>query len=252
MIHKKAVLASVPTLLLFLILMISVAFAQNSPKTSHLPLITRSTTNTPSTPSMPTPLPLQTGEATYYDGADGSGNCSFPPSPQDLMIGAMNTVDYAASAMCGAFVEVTGPKGNITIRIVDRCPGCSAGDIDLSPQAFEQIAELSHGRVPITWRIMSPVIRSPIRYHFKNGSNQWWTAVQIRNHSNPIASLEYLNSSGEFIALPRADYNFFIASNGLGGDPYTLRVTDWYGNTLLDQGVPLSVGGEVTGSGQFP
>ena len=29
------------------------------------------------------------GEATYYD-ADGSGNCSFPASPEDLMVAAMN------------------------------------------------------------------------------------------------------------------------------------------------------------------
>ena len=249
MLHKRAVLASVPTLLLFLLLMIGVAFAQNTPKTTHLPLITRATS---STPSIPTPLPLRTGEATYYDGANGTGNCSFPASPQDLMIGAMNHVDYAGSAICGAFVELTGPKGTITIRIVDQCPGCAAGDIDLSPEAFARIAELSQGRVPISWQIVSPAISSPIRYFFKEGSSQWWTAIQIRNHRNPIAKLEYQNASGQFIALPRADYNFFIAEHGLGPGPYTLRVTDWYGNTLLDHSLPLRVGAEVAGSAQFP
>ena len=67
------------------------------------------------------------------------------------MIGAMNHTDYADSAACGACVELTGPNATITIRIVDRCPECPAGDIDLSPEAFAAIAELSQGRVPITW-----------------------------------------------------------------------------------------------------
>ncbi|MEJ7731391.1 MAG: hypothetical protein WKG00_19515 [Polyangiaceae bacterium] len=38
--------------------------------------------------------PLRTGEATYYDFADGSGNCSFPATPEDLRVAAMNAVDY--------------------------------------------------------------------------------------------------------------------------------------------------------------
>src|SRR5688572_22311008 len=33
---------------------------------------------------------IHTGEATYYTEADGGGNCSFDPTPQDLMVGAMN------------------------------------------------------------------------------------------------------------------------------------------------------------------
>src|SRR5262249_35556891 len=64
--------------------------------------------------------PERTGEATYYDFADGSGNCSFDPSPNDLMIGAMNHVDYAGSAACGACVRLAGPNGGITIRVVDQ------------------------------------------------------------------------------------------------------------------------------------
>ena len=39
--------------------------------------------------------PEHQGEATYYDFADGSGNCSFPATPDDLDVGAMNDTDYA-------------------------------------------------------------------------------------------------------------------------------------------------------------
>jgi len=196
-----------------------------------------------------------TGEATYYNEADGGGNCSFDPTPQDLMVGAMNHTDYANSAICGAYVELTGPNGTITIRIVDQCPECPAGNIDLSPSAFEKIAELIQGRVPITWRIISPDISGPIRYRFKEGSSQWWTAVQIRNHRNPIAKLEFLDTSGQFVAMERQSYNYFIragTNQGLGPGPYTFRVTDSYGNMLTDSGIALNVGGEVTGGAQFP
>src|SRR4051794_6100948 len=195
-----------------------------------------------------------TGEATYYNEADGGGNCSFDPTPQDLMVGAMNHTDYANSAICGAYVELTGPDGTITIRIVDQCPECPAGNIDLSPSAFAQIAELIRGRVPITWRIVSPDISGPIRYRFKEGSSQWWTAVQIRNHRNPIAKLEFLDSSGQFKAVPRMSYNYFIQSDpsGMGPGPYTFRVTDSYGNVLTDSGITLKEAGEVAGAGQFP
>jgi expansin (peptidoglycan-binding protein) len=193
-----------------------------------------------------------TGEATYYNEADGTGNCSFDATPQDLMIGALNHVDYADSALCGAYVTVTGPKATITIRIVDQCPGCAAGDIDLSPSAFAQIADLSAGRVPITWHIVSPTLSGPIRYRFKEGSSQWWTAIQIRNHRNPIATLEYRNAAGQFELIPRQSYNYFVATSGMGPGPYTLRVTDIYGNKLTDTNVNLAVAQEVAGAAQFP
>lgn len=193
-----------------------------------------------------------TGEATYYNEADGGGNCSFDPTPQDLMVGAMNHTDYANSAICGAYVELAGPNGTIIIRIVDQCPECPAGNIDLSPSAFSKIAELSKGRVPITWRIVSPDISGPIRYQFKEGSSQWWTAVQIRNHRNPIATFEYLDKSGQFKVVPREDYNYFVESSGMGPGPYTFRVTDSYGNVLTDSGIVLNAAGEVAGAAQFP
>lgn len=195
--------------------------------------------------------PEHTGEGTYYD-ATGAGNCSFPASPEDLMVAAMNHADYANAALCGAYVAVVGPQGSVTVRIVDRCPECATGDIDFSKEAFVRIAPLVAGRVPIQWHIVSPTLHGPVVYRFKEGSNQWWTAVQIRNHRNPIAKLEYRDSSGEFMQIPRLDYNYFVAASGMGPGPYTLRATDMYGNVLVDEGIPHVEGGEVAGSAQFP
>lgn len=195
--------------------------------------------------------PTHTGEATYYDFADGSGNCSFDPSPGDLMVGAMNHTDYGASAACGACARIDGPNGTVTVRIVDRCPECPKGDIDLSPQAFEKLAELPKGRVAISWQYVPCSVSGPIRYRFKEGSNQWWTAVQLRNHRHAIAKLE-VKKGGAYVEVPRLDYNYFVDESGMGPGPYEFRVTDVYGATLVDTGIAHAEAQEVAGAAQFP
>jgi expansin len=196
---------------------------------------------------------VHSGEGTYYWEADGSGNCLFDPSPENLLVAAMNQADYNQAALCGAYAQVSGPKGTITVRIVDRCPECAPGDIDLSPQAFALIAEMAHGRVPISWQLVSPPLEGPISYRFKDGSNQWWTAVQVRHHRNPIVSLEYLDNQGVFQPVPRTMYNYFVQTEpGMGPGPYTFRVTDIFGRTLVDTAIPHVENGVVPGQAQFP
>jgi expansin (peptidoglycan-binding protein) len=200
----------------------------------------------------PAPVnPIHHGIATYYD-ATGNGACLFGPSPNDLMVAAMNAEEYGSASYCGAFIHITGPKGTVTVRIVDLCPECLAGHLDLSREAFARIADLPLGRVSITWQVVSPNLSGPIAYHFKDGSNPWWTAVQVRNHRNPIAKLEY-RSSGQWISMPRSSYNYFVQTDpGMGTGPYAFRVTDAYGNILVDSGIPHVEDGSVDGADQFP
>lgn len=189
------------------------------------------------------------GDGTYY-AADGSGNCSFDPTG-DLMVAAMNHADYAGSAVCGACVHIVGPSGEITVRIVDQCPECLPGDIDLSPQAFMAIADLGLGRVDITWTYVPCDVFGNLVYHFKEGSNQWWTAVQIRNSRYAIAKLE-VEKNGAFVGVPRLDYNYFVDESGMGPGPYAFRVTDVEGNVVTDTNVPFHEAGDEPSSGQFP
>lgn len=206
------------------------------------------------------PADLRTGRATYYD-ATGDGNCMFGPSPQDLMVAAISHEDYGnpdpaagpAAIYCGAYVEVTGELGSVIVRIVDKCPDaiCTSGHLDLSREAFARIAPLEKGLVPITWRVVSPELDRPLAYHIKPGSNQWWTAIQVRHHRNPIVSLAYRDAQGQWQPLLRQDYNYFVGFN-MGPGPYTLRVTDRYGHTLEDSGIPLIEDRETNGHAQFP
>ena len=189
------------------------------------------------------------GDGTYYS-ADGTGNCSFDASPNDLLVAAMNAPDYNNAAWCGACLEVTGPMGQVTVRVVDSCPGCAHGDLDLSPQAFQMIAPLSAGRVSIMWHEVACNVSGPIDYHFKDGSNPYWTAIQIRNHRWPIAKVEAM-VGGAYQSIARVDYNYFVDTNGLGNGPYQLRVTDTRGHVVEDTGVALGDNVTRTGTQQF-
>ncbi len=202
-------------------------------------------------PDQAPPFPLQNGQATYYD-ADGSGNCSFDPSPGDLMVAAMNQTDYQSSEACGACVEVIGPLATIVVRIVDRCPECGKGHIDLSQQAFAKIAPLPDGLVPISWRYVPCSVSGPVVYKFKEGSNQWWTAVQVRNSRYAIAALEAKPAGASYQTVPRENYNYFVAAGGLGPGPYTFRVTDVLGHVITDSNIAFAEGQQVPGTSQFP
>lgn len=245
--------AELMAMIFFVLLLASFLFSQltsahtipeGMPPRAYLPIIF-------SPANVPIPFgPTHSGEGTYYN-ADGSGNCLFPASPENLMVAAMNHTDYANAALCGAYVQINGPRGTVIVRIVDRCPECPAGDVDMSPQAFAQIADLPQGRVPITWQLVSYPVDGPIVYHFKEGSNQWWTAVQIRNHRHPITKLDYWNGS-QWVEAPRQPWNYFVEAAGMGPGPYTIRVTDNFGHTLIDSNIPHIEDGSVPGTAQFP
>ena len=196
---------------------------------------------------------IHSGIATYYTFASGAGACMFDSTPNDLMVGAMNSIDYANSGICGSCVSVTGPAGNsIFIRIVDLCPECPEGAIDLSPLAFSQLADTTLGRIAIHWHLVDCGMTGPIIYHFKDGSNQWWTAVQVRNHRYPILSLEYLGTDHTYKTVNRTSYNYFVEASGMGPGPYTFRVTDIYGHVLVDSSIVHVENGDVLGRTQFP
>lgn len=191
----------------------------------------------------------QDGLITFYD-ADGSGNCSFDPSA-DLDVAAMDIGQYENSAVCGACVQVEGPKGTLTVRIVDSCPDCSEkGHLDLSQQAFAKLADPAEGRVSVRWRMVPCDVQGPVRYHFKDGSSQYWTAIQVRNHRVPVARLEY-SKNGTWVNVTRESYNYFVEPSGMGTGPLKLRVTSSDGQMLEDTLPSIASDQTFDGAAQF-
>ncbi|MCW7539509.1 expansin EXLX1 family cellulose-binding protein [Aquabacterium sp. A7-Y] len=207
-------------------------------------------------PAAPQPGPAlgeaRSGEATFYD-ATGAGNCSFDPSPGDLRVVALNPADYAGSAACGGFMSVRGPRGSVTVRVVDQCPGCQAGHLDLSREAFAQIADPASGKVPVSWQFVAGQLNGPVQYRYKEGSSRWWTAIQVRNHRLPIAKLEIRPSgSSGWITVRREPYNYFVHPGTIAPGALQVRITAPSGAALVDT-LPEPEGGRlVSGARQFP
>ncbi|KAL1920041.1 uncharacterized protein VTP21DRAFT_1187 [Calcarisporiella thermophila] len=92
------------------------------------------------------------GDGTFYN--VGLGACGKTNNDKEL-VAALNAPQFGGgnnnSPVCGKRATVKGPKGSVTVTIVDKCPGCKSGDLDLSPAAFNKIADAAQGRVPISW-----------------------------------------------------------------------------------------------------
>lgn len=94
------------------------------------------------------------GDGTFY--STGLGACGQVSSDSSL-IAALNKPQWGSPAnpnqnpICGKQALVHGPKGSVTVTIVDLCPECLFGSLDLSPGAFNQIGDATAGRIPITW-----------------------------------------------------------------------------------------------------
>lgn len=193
------------------------------------------------------------GEGTYYDGGYVGGCAMLDPVSADIWVAAMNITDYNNAQLAGAYIEVTGELGSIKMLVTDLLPEGKKGDVDLCEDAFPLIAPVEKGRVDISWKIipLDTAEDAPVSYKFKEGSSPYWCGVQVRNHRYPVSKLEYMNENGEFIELERKQYNFF-ESDEMGAGPFTFRVTDIYGQVIVDENIPMAVDGISQGKSQFP
>ncbi|KAG7091831.1 hypothetical protein E1B28_008235 [Marasmius oreades] len=98
--------------------------------------------------------PTHTGDATFY--TPGLGACGRNNNANELVAAAAvgvfdnfpgHTANPNKNPICGKKAKVSFGGKSVTVTIVDRCPGCGASGIDLSPAAFQKLAPLSKGRL---------------------------------------------------------------------------------------------------------
>ncbi|WP_198041371.1 expansin EXLX1 family cellulose-binding protein [Micromonospora chokoriensis] len=192
----------------------------------------------------PTGNATQSGKATFYDSNGAGGNCSNPAAPANRLYVALGPTEYSAGAACGGFLDVIGPKGTVRVLIMDQCPECAPGHLDLSREAFARIAEPVQGQVPVTYRaVVNPPLPGPLTFRIKEGASQWWFAVRVGNHGNPLRSVEVRQGdSGPWQSAARQDYNYWLIASGAGPGPFNLRVSDVYGNRVTAGGIRMAPG----------
>jgi expansin (peptidoglycan-binding protein) len=193
---------------------------------------------------VPTGTAQHSGIATFYTtlGGGNLGNCSFPAPPADNFYVALSPSEYAGAGGCGAYLDVTGRRGTVRVKVVDQCPECATGHLDLSKQAFARIDDTVKGQVSIRYKgVVNPAVPAPMSFVVKTGSSQYWLGILVNDHGNPLSSVEVKSGSG-WRALARQSYNYWLAESGAGKGPFTLRIKDVYGHQAVVSGIKLSPG----------
>lgn len=213
------------------------------------------------------------GSITFYTFQMGTGHdvhCSFgikqrnPDVVNHVYTGggryfaAMNTADYRAAAACGACVEVSGSDGRkVVVTVVDECPvatnpKCTAGHLDLSREAFLQLASEHEGHVgtghggccrQISWKyVPCPVPEDQnVTFRLKEPDNQYYTTVVVQDHRFPIKSLQIKGME----AMRQPD-NFWIVGDGnQSPGPWHVRAVD-VNNWIYEAILEFNQGGDVS------
>lgn len=165
----------------------------------------------------------QTGEATYFS-ESLAGRCTIsptlPPWGNELTYHvAMSSDQYAstdASAGCGLCIAGsylgtgagnTPPPDTFTALVVDECPGCGTGDLDLAENGAD-------GRWNISWQAIDcPVGEDKLAYLLQ-GSNPFYIKLGVRNHRIGIKAIQIKSqANAPFITAARTTDNFFTCND---------------------------------------
>ncbi|KAI8056763.1 RlpA-like double-psi beta-barrel-protein domain-containing protein-containing protein [Syncephalis plumigaleata] len=95
------------------------------------------------------------GDGTFYNMEGGYTACGEQHKDSEFYAAVapswFTTGNPNSDPICKKCALVSGPKGQVKVHINDVCPPCARDSIDMTPAAFNQIADPSQGRVPISW-----------------------------------------------------------------------------------------------------
>jgi hypothetical protein len=98
-----------------------------------------------------------TGDLTYY--APGLGACGITSQNGDSIVAVSHIIFDAVSVgsnpnlnpLCGKMVRVRRDGKSVDLKVVDRCVGCAARDLDVTEDTFAKLADVTLGRVTMEW-----------------------------------------------------------------------------------------------------
>ncbi|KAL4086070.1 hypothetical protein PRIC1_014692 [Phytophthora ramorum] len=159
------------------------------------------------------------GDGTSYTLGDvSSGNCNFMSAipTASANYAALNNDQWDGLANCGRCAEVSciddqcaDQTTTAIVQILDRCPECSSGDLDLSPTVFSNITGSDPSRLTIRWRFVDCPNPGTIEVCLKTGSNGYYVAVQP---TNTLVGVETVTINGESTAMVDSAYYYLIES----------------------------------------
>jgi hypothetical protein len=158
------------------------------------------------------------GQAVFYDPGLAAGSCGLGPFPAGGWYASLPRRSYASGRACGSYVDVSGPAGTVRAEVVDVCPDCAAGTVDLSRAAFARIAAPRAGTVAVSYQpAVDPPLPGPLELRITAAGPPGPLAVQVLNHGNRLSSVAASGPGGRWHRLvPGADGYWTGSLNAAG------------------------------------
>ncbi|BEI79792.1 hypothetical protein CcaverHIS002_0103210 [Cutaneotrichosporon cavernicola] len=94
------------------------------------------------------------GQATYYDTSVGTLACGGTGNNEAYIV-ALNSAQYGSGypgPQCFKTLTITANGVTVSgVQVVDECPTCAYGDLDLSPGLFRRFESQSNGIFRLSW-----------------------------------------------------------------------------------------------------
>ncbi|CAH0478942.1 unnamed protein product [Peronospora belbahrii] len=198
-----------------------------------------------------------TGDGTSYTlGNVSAGNCNFMYDPGvGENYAALNDEQWESTRNCGRCAEVScddsrcsDTTSTVIVYIVDRCPECVKGDLDLSPTVFKQLTGRTPDRYRMKWKFAECPVTGNIEYCTKTGSSSSWLAVQPANFASGVASMKIGNQD---VTMVDSCYYFLLnAGMNINMAAVDIEITSVSGEVITET-LPLSADNCTCGTSNF-
>ncbi len=183
------------------------------------------------------------GDATVYGGKFYGGSCGFKNIWTNNIKNfnnygvAINAPQYSNSLSCGKCVNIQYNNRNINALIVDICPECKYGDLDLFTEAYNDLIQESPGRKQISWKFIdcpNNIVENNIQLRIDE-INYYWLSIQPENFKCGIQSMQIFNNN-QWINMERNDnkmMGLYFNYHSKVNIPFKLKITSMYNEELI-------------------
>lgn len=138
------------------------------------------------------------------------------------------------------------------LQIVDKCPECDKGHLDLFQDAFAALDSPSKGIIDTSYNFVPcPKVSGPLTIHTKSGVSQYWFSAQVVNANRRTSKLEVSTDGKSWKAATRTEYNFFEIPSGVGASKASIRVTSEDGKSVVVKDVPMQADVSTKGPSNY-
>ncbi|GMF31341.1 unnamed protein product [Phytophthora fragariaefolia] len=179
------------------------------------------------------------GDGTSYTlGQVSSGNCNFMsaiPSASNNYV-ALNQAQWDSLGNCGRCIEVscidkqcTVQNKTAVVQVLDRCPECAHGALDLSPTVYKEITGLDPNRLTVRWRFVDCPDAGTLQVCLKEGSNPNWIAIQP---TNGVVGVKSVTVNGGATTMLDGAYYYVATTSGADLSAVKVSITSVNGDVI--------------------